>query len=91
MSEAVFTLKLEPDLRDKLMAEAEAEHRSVAQIVADLIRNHFEERRQTSYIEFMRRCVEAGDAAIREGRYRSNEEVEAEFDAVYGVDAVEQA
>jgi predicted transcriptional regulator len=81
MSEAVFTLKLEPELRDKLMAEAEAEHRSVTQIVGDLIRNHFEEHRQASYIKFMRRGVEAARAEIHAGKFYTNEEVSAEFAA----------
>ncbi|MDR2000034.1 MAG: antitoxin of toxin-antitoxin stability system [Zoogloeaceae bacterium] len=83
MSEAMFTMEqLEPELRNKLMAEAEAERRSVAQIVIDLIRNHFEERRQASYNAFLRRCVEAGDADIRAGRFHTNEEVSAEFAAL---------
>jgi predicted transcriptional regulator len=84
MSEsAVCTMEhLEPELRDKLMAQAQATQRSVAQIVADLIRHHFEEHRQASYAEFLRRCVAAGDADIRAGRHRSSEEVEADFAAL---------
>lgn len=35
--EAVFTVKLEPELRDAFMAEAEASHRSVSQVVRELI------------------------------------------------------
>jgi len=38
MKEAVFTLKLEADLRDAFMAEAEASHRPASQIVRDLMR-----------------------------------------------------
>lgn len=38
MKEAVFTLKLEADLRDAFMAEAEASHRPASQIVRDFMR-----------------------------------------------------
>jgi len=39
MKEAVFTLKLEADLRDAFMAEAEAAHRPASQIVRDFMRD----------------------------------------------------
>lgn len=39
MKEAVFTLKLEADLRDAFMAEAEASHRPASQIVRDFMRD----------------------------------------------------
>jgi len=39
MKEAVFTLKLEADLRDAFMAEAEATHRPASQIVRDFMRD----------------------------------------------------
>ena len=38
MKEAVFTLKLEAELRDAFMAEAEASHRPASQIVRDFMR-----------------------------------------------------
>jgi predicted transcriptional regulator len=84
MSEhAICTLEqLEPELRGKLLAAAEREQRPAAEIVAGIIDAHFQEQRQASYNEFLRRCVEAGDAAIREGRHRSNEEVAARFAAL---------
>ncbi len=39
MKEAVFTLKLEAELRDAFMAEAEASHRPASQIVRDFMRD----------------------------------------------------
>jgi hypothetical protein len=36
--EAVFTMKLEPELRDAFMAEAEASHRPASQVVRELMR-----------------------------------------------------
>ncbi len=38
MKEAVFTLKLEADLRDAFMAEAKASHRPASQIVREFMR-----------------------------------------------------
>lgn len=39
LKEAVFTMKLEPELRDAFMAEAEATHRPASQIVRELMRD----------------------------------------------------
>ena len=36
--DAVFTLKLEPQLRDAFIAEAQAAHRPASQVVRDLMR-----------------------------------------------------
>jgi predicted transcriptional regulator len=43
--EAVFTLKLEPDLRDQFMAEARAAHRPASQLVRELMREYVERQR----------------------------------------------
>lgn len=37
--EAVFTLKLEPELRDRFMAAAEATHRPASQLVREFMRD----------------------------------------------------
>lgn len=37
--EAVFTLKLEPELRDQFMAAAEATHRPASQLVREFMRD----------------------------------------------------
>ncbi|MBI4755448.1 MAG: antitoxin of toxin-antitoxin stability system [Betaproteobacteria bacterium] len=80
--EAVFTMKLEPDLRAEFMAEAEAAHRPASQVVRELMRE-FVQRQRTArdYNEFLRRKVEAGRASMNAGLGRPNEEVEAEFAA----------
>jgi len=36
--QAVFTMKLEPELREQFMAEAEASHRPASQIVREMMR-----------------------------------------------------
>jgi predicted transcriptional regulator len=82
-TKAVFTLELEPDLRDTFMAEAAADDRPVAQVVRELMRGYIEQRRHArEYDEFLRRKVEIALADAEAGREYSNEEVEAEFSAV---------
>lgn len=78
--DAVFTMKLEPDLRDAFMAEAEATHRPASQIVRDFMREFVERQREArEYDEFLRRKVEVARASIHASRGRSSEEVEADF------------
>ena len=78
--EAVFTMKLEPELRDAFMAAAEAVDRPASQIVRELMRD-FVERRQEEreYTEFLRRKVERARRSLEAGRGRTGEEVEAYF------------
>ena len=80
--EAVFTMKLESELRDEFMAEAEAAHRPASQILRELMREFVQRQREArEYDEFLRRKVEAGRASMRAGLGQSNEEVETEFAA----------
>ncbi|HWK43233.1 MAG TPA: antitoxin of toxin-antitoxin stability system [Stellaceae bacterium] len=44
--EAMFTLKLEADLRDEFMAEAEATHRPASQLVREFMRDFIRQRRE---------------------------------------------
>jgi len=43
--EAVFTMKLEPELRDAFMAEAQASHRPASQVVRELMREFVDRQR----------------------------------------------
>jgi len=80
--EAVFTMKLEPELRAEFMAEAASEDRPASQVVRELMRAYIEQRREArDYDDYLRRKIEAGRASMRAGRGRSNDEVEAEFAA----------
>jgi len=80
--EAVFTMKLEPELRDQFMAEAEASHRPASQVVRELMREFVERQRQArEYNTFLSSKVEAARASMRAGVGRSNDEVEAKFAA----------
>jgi len=44
--EAVFTVKLEAELRDAFMAEARASHRPASQLVRDFMREFVQSRRR---------------------------------------------
>jgi predicted transcriptional regulator len=78
--EAVFTMKLEPELRDEFMAEAQALDRPASQVVRDLMREFVRRQREArEHDAFVRRKVEAGRKDMRAGRGRSHAEVEAEF------------
>lgn len=80
--EAVFTMKLESELRDNFMAEAEASHRPASQVLRELMREFVDRQRQArEYDAFLASKVEAGRVSMRAGVGRSNDEVEAEFAA----------
>ena len=80
--EAVFTMKLEPELRAQFMAEAEAAHRPASQVMRELMREFVERQRLArDHDAFLAGKVEAGRASMRAGLGRSNEELEAAFAA----------
>ncbi len=80
--QAVFTMKLEPELRAEFMREAEAVHRPASQILRELMREFVQRQREArDYDEFLSRKVEAGRLSMQAGQGRSNDEVEAEFAA----------
>ena len=78
--ESVFTMKLEPELRDEFMAEAKATDRPASQVVRELMREFVQRQRQTrEYDEFLQRKVDVARTSARAGRGRSSDEVEAAF------------
>lgn len=78
--EAVFTMKLEAELRDAFMAEAAELDRPASQIMRDLMKEFIRKREEErAYVEFLRRKVEIARASMRADRGRSSEEVEADF------------
>ena len=79
--EAVFTMKLEPELRDAFMAAAKSADRPASQIVREMMRDFVQ--RDRDYVEFMRRKVEAGLASLRTEPTFSTEEIEADIDALF--------
>lgn len=80
--EAVFTMKLEPELRTEFMAEAEATHRPASQVLRELMREFIQHQREArEYDQFLHRKVEVARSSMRAGCGRSNDEVEADFAA----------
>jgi predicted transcriptional regulator len=49
--QAVFTMKLEPELREQFMAEAEASHRPASQIVREMMRQFVQTQRESREYE----------------------------------------
>jgi predicted transcriptional regulator len=79
---SVFSMKIEPELRDEFLAEAEAVHRPASQIVREMMRDFVTRQREArDYEAFLGRKVAAARLSIRAGLVYSNEEVEAEFAA----------
>lgn len=80
--EAVFTLKLEPELRDAFMSEAEALHRPASQLIRDMMRDFIQRQRDArDHDAFVRRKVELARLSMQTGNGRADDDVEAEFDA----------
>lgn len=77
--EAVFTMKLEAELRDAFVAEAAREDRPASQVVRELMRGYIERRQEArDYDDFLRQKVAVARAEREAGLHLSNEEVEAE-------------
>lgn len=78
--DAVFTMKLEPQLRADFMAAVATEDRPASQVMRELMRAYIEQRRQArDYDDYLRRKVEAGRTSMRAGLGRTNDDVEADF------------
>jgi predicted transcriptional regulator len=75
--EAVFTMKLEPELRDAFMAAAAAADRPASQIMREMMRNYVKQDRE--YVAWLQRKVDEARADIAAGRVHTQEEVEAHF------------
>ena len=57
--DAVFTMKLEPELRADFMAETEAAHRPASQVLRELMREFVVRQREArAYDDFLRSKVE---------------------------------
>ena len=80
--QAVFTLKLEPELRDQFMAEAEAAHRPASQVARELMREFIQRQHDArAHDDFLQRKVEVARASMHAGHGSPNDAVEARFAA----------
>lgn len=81
-SKAVFTMKLEPELRDEFMAAAKEDDRPASQIVRELMRGYLEQRLEArDYDTYLRQKVAAARISSRLEQGRWNDEIEATFAA----------
>jgi len=72
-------MKLDPELRDQFMAEAEAAHRPASQIVRDFMRDFIQRQREArDYDAFLRQKVDIARASMLADRGRADEDVEAD-------------
>lgn len=80
--DAVFTMKLDPELRDAFMAEAQAADRPASQVVRELMREFVRRQRDgRDYDAFLRSKVALARAEKTAGAGLPNDEIEAEFAA----------
>jgi predicted transcriptional regulator len=80
--QAVFTMKLESELREQFMAEAEAAHRPASQIVREMMRQFVQTQRESrEYDAFLQRKVDIARASMHTGDGLTSDEVESEFAA----------
>ncbi len=77
--EAVFTMKLEPELRDAFMAAAAEADRPASQIVREFMRDYVQ--RDRDHVAWLQRKVDKAREEMRAGLGVPNEEVEARFTA----------
>jgi predicted transcriptional regulator len=79
--EAVFTMKLEPDLRADFMAAAQASHRPASQILRELMRDFVQRQRQArEYEDFLQSKVDQARKQVAGGLLASHEDVESRFE-----------
>lgn len=82
VKEAVLTMKLESQLRNDFIAEAEASHRPASQIMRELMREFVQRQRQErEYAAFLHGKVVEAREQVRTGAYASADEAEARFAA----------
>jgi predicted transcriptional regulator len=78
--EAVFTMKLESELRDAFMAAAEASHRPASQILRELMRDYVQREQQSlEYEAFLRAKVTKARESVANNKGRTQDEVSADF------------
>lgn len=79
--EAVFQLKLEPELLEEFMAAAKAVHLPASLVMRDLMGDFIRQQQTREHDEFVQLKVAVARASLEAGRGRFNDDVEAEFTA----------
>ena len=79
--EAVFTMKLEPELRTAFMAAAAAD-RPASQILREMMQGYIQQQRESrEYEAFLRAKITAALRSVESGQGHPDADVEAEFSA----------
>lgn len=78
--QAVFTMKLESELRAEFMAEAEAVQRPASQVLRELMREFVLRQKNTrEYNGFLQYKVDIARESVHAGRGIADADVDAEF------------
>lgn len=78
--EAVFTMKIEPELRAAFMVEAAAADRPASQILREMMRDYIQRQQQTrEYETYLSQKVALARESVLAGRGVDNVEIESEF------------
>lgn len=80
--EAVFTMKLESELRADFMSAAQASHRPASQVLRELMREFVQRQRDArEYEHFLQDKVAHARQQIRAGDFSNSDEIEERFAA----------
>lgn len=80
--EAVFTMKLEPQLRDQFMAATQALQRPASQVLRELMRGFVQEQQHNKdYETYLNAKVNASRVSLQAGLGVDNATIEAQFAA----------
>lgn len=80
--DAIFTMKLEHELREAFMVATRAADRPASQVMRELMREYIDKSQREDYRDWLERKIEKARASLRAGRGLEHEEVEAEFAAL---------
>lgn len=79
---AVFTMKLDEELRNDFFAEAAEAHRPASQVVRELMREYVEKQRHArEYETFLEEKVASARTSLRAGEGISNDDVRVKYAA----------
>lgn len=76
---AIFTMKLEPELREAFMAATRAADRPASQVMRELMRDYVENSQNQDYKAWLALKVEKSRASMHAGKGLDDNQVETEF------------
>lgn len=80
--ESSLTLTVDTDLQQEFLAEAEAANRGAADVIQELMRDVVERQKEArAYEDFLREKIVRARQSVAAGRFRSHDDVEADFAA----------